>query len=187
MVVPNFGDQPRCKRLPFAAALGAPATRTARRVAGEARRLDQPFQVAGDGRAIRRAEARAEAYVVEQAFVVVEPEQQRSHELSLACIAEAPDDTIGGPQQLVFLHAGPKTRLIGQIATLGDGAVDAGPERSKPARIGAVVRDRGQAQELAATLRNRRDELLERGPPPAKRLLDAGPSTPIDQQVEHDE
>ena len=45
VIVADLGDERVAQRLPFAAALGAPAARSARCAAGEARRLDQLFQL----------------------------------------------------------------------------------------------------------------------------------------------
>ena len=78
MVVADFDDQLGPERLPFVGAPRAPAARTAWGVAGEARRLDQRLDEVGDFRAARPREARREADVIEQPFVVVQAQQQRA-------------------------------------------------------------------------------------------------------------
>ena len=50
MVVADLDDELRLERLPFGRALGRPAARAARRVAGEAGRRDQLFQLRGQRR-----------------------------------------------------------------------------------------------------------------------------------------
>ena len=52
MIVAHLDHELRLHRLPFAAALGAPAARSARRFAGEARRRDQSFEHFGQRRAL---------------------------------------------------------------------------------------------------------------------------------------
>src|SRR4051812_29657295 len=80
VVVLNFDDQLRVERFPFAAALGAPARRAARRAAGEAAALlsclAQLFDFGRQVRALLGGECRAEADVVEQSVAIIQPEQE---------------------------------------------------------------------------------------------------------------
>src|ERR1700722_906470 len=78
VVVAHLDHKLRLERLPFARALGRPAARTARRVAGETRRRDQSFQLLGQRRLVLALDARTEADVMQQALPVVQPEQQRA-------------------------------------------------------------------------------------------------------------
>jgi hypothetical protein len=74
VVVAHLDDQPRGERLPLARALGAPAAGPARRAAGETGIPFQRDHDVGDLLAIRNRETRREANMVEQSFVVVEPQ-----------------------------------------------------------------------------------------------------------------
>src|SRR5712672_2969176 len=52
MIITNFDDEFRSQRLPLSGALGAPPAGTSRRVAGEPRRLDKPFELPGQSPAV---------------------------------------------------------------------------------------------------------------------------------------
>src|SRR5688572_29205522 len=96
LVVHDFDYHLRLQRLPLGGAVGRPAARTARRVAGEPGRLDQPLQLFGPYRPILAGDRGGEADMMEQAGMVVEAEQQRSDQLVVAAVAEAADNAVGG-------------------------------------------------------------------------------------------
>src|SRR4029077_8863264 len=61
MVVADLDHELRLERLPLAGALGRPAARTARRVAGESRRRDQNLQFFGERRLVLALDRGGEA------------------------------------------------------------------------------------------------------------------------------
>src|SRR5438552_13545910 len=71
MIVTNLDDELGPERLPFAGAFGRPAAGAARRLAGEAWRLDQPFQFFRQGLAFARLDVRGEPDVIEEPLPVV--------------------------------------------------------------------------------------------------------------------
>ena len=79
MIITNFDDELRSQRLLLSGALGAPPAGTSRRVAGEARRLDKPFELPGQRPAVEVVQCRGKPDVIELAFAVVEAEQQGAH------------------------------------------------------------------------------------------------------------
>src|SRR4029077_8378516 len=109
MVVLHLDDQFGLQRLPLCTALGGPATRSARRVAGEAWTAAQLLQLARQGGALIVTDRRGEADVVEQSLLVVEAEQQRSHQTLAGRVAKAADDAVGRAQALDLEH-GPLAR-----------------------------------------------------------------------------
>ena len=104
MVEPHFHHQFRTQWLPLAAALRAPAARTTRRVAGEARRLAQRLQTLGQRSTFTIGDRRCEADVVELAVLVIETEQQRPDLGPIGKIAEATDDAVGSAHSLHLHH-----------------------------------------------------------------------------------
>jgi hypothetical protein len=78
MIITDLDDEFRTQRLPFAAALRAPSAGTAGCIAGETGRLDETFELLGQGPAIEVVKRRGKADMVELAFIIVEAEQQRS-------------------------------------------------------------------------------------------------------------
>src|SRR5262249_58526298 len=93
-------------------ALGRPAARAAGLVAGEAGRRDQLFEFLGQRRLLARLDGRGEADVMQQAVVVVEPEQQRADHLPALIVAEAADHAVGAAVLLDLDHAGPLARAV---------------------------------------------------------------------------
>src|SRR5689334_716728 len=89
VVVLHLRHQRRPQRLPLGRTLRAPAARSARRAAGEPRRLDQRLDELGDPLPILLAKARGEPDMVEEPLVVIEPEQQRADELAPLAVAKS--------------------------------------------------------------------------------------------------
>ena len=85
MVILHFDDELRIERFPFAGALRAPPTRPARRLAGKAAALLNRLAKLLDPRcqifALLLSERRTETDVMQQAVIVVEPQQQRPQRL----------------------------------------------------------------------------------------------------------
>ena len=106
LVVADLDDQLRRERLPFAGTLGAPAAGAARRAPGEARRFAQRLQAPLSAPVCPRPRGRGIADMVQHArLIVIEAEQERSDKRRVLAVTKAADDTIGGLQQFVFLHA----------------------------------------------------------------------------------
>src|SRR5262249_23299618 len=119
----DFDHQLGGERLPFAGALGRPAARPARRVAGEAGRLDQALELLRQRVAFTRADAGRKSDVMQQSVVVIEPEQQRAHGLAVRAVAEAADHAIGAAIVLDLLYGGALARPVCAVALFGDDAV----------------------------------------------------------------
>src|SRR5687767_11524311 len=83
MVVLHLDHQLWRQWLPLGRSFGAPAAWTAGGLAGKSRLSDQLFDLRGQSFPVFIPDARPEADVVEQALVVVKPEQQRADQLSL--------------------------------------------------------------------------------------------------------
>src|SRR5258705_7772819 len=112
------------QRLPFARALGRPAAWPARRVAGEAGRRDEVLELGGQRRLLLPWDARGEADMMQQAVIVIEPEQQRAdHRLSFV-VAKAADHAVGAAIVLDLPHGGAVARAVFELAALGDDAVE---------------------------------------------------------------
>src|SRR5690348_343516 len=103
MIVTNFDNELRPERLPFARALGRPAARAARRLAGETGRLDQALEFLGQRPSIVRLDVRREADVIEQALVVVKAEQERADHVHAFAVPEPTDHAIGAAEVLDLL------------------------------------------------------------------------------------
>src|SRR5687767_8382326 len=88
VIVAHLDDQLRRQRLPLGRPRRAPATRTARRLTGEARRLHEFLEALRDRLLLGVRDVRREADVVQQPRAVVQPEQQRAHVRSLRRVAE---------------------------------------------------------------------------------------------------
>lgn len=91
MVETNLDDQFRLHRLPFSAALRAPAAQAARCLAGEAQPTSQRLELRRERRAVFIGDGRCEADMIELPLIVVETEQQRSNLSFAVQIAEATD------------------------------------------------------------------------------------------------
>src|SRR3954470_19685155 len=76
MIVADLDHQLRLERTPLCRALGGPAARPARRVAGESGLADQFFKPVGESWLLLRLERRSEADMMQQAMIIIEPEQQ---------------------------------------------------------------------------------------------------------------
>ena len=120
----NFDHQPGSERLPLRGTSGAPAAGASGGFAREAGGLDQLLQFPGQGKAIVLVDRRGEADVIELAFVVVETQQERADQRLRFEIAEASDYAVGGALFLDLLHPGALAGLVGQIAALGDYAIE---------------------------------------------------------------
>ena len=94
MVIADLDDQLRPQGLPFARAFGAPSAGTTWCIAGKTGRLDQPLELLGQPRAVEIVQRSGKADMVELARVIVETEQKRADEASLALVAELADDAI---------------------------------------------------------------------------------------------
>src|SRR5579862_3637344 len=77
------------ERLPLQRMFGAPTTWTSRRFAGESWRLDELLQFVGERGTLLVVNRRAKTHVIEQAFLVVQTEKQRSDLLRFLEVAEA--------------------------------------------------------------------------------------------------
>jgi len=73
VVVAEF-DELRSQWHPLACALGIPSAGAARRIAGEAGRGNEPFEVTGQSLAIEIVQCRSKADMVELASVIIEAE-----------------------------------------------------------------------------------------------------------------
>src|ERR1700727_1665580 len=100
MVESHFDYKLGPKWLPFAAALRAPPTRTARCFARESRRATKLFKFSCQSGAVRVRYRRGKADVVELAISIVKSQQQRTHLSALARIAESADNAIRRPEPL---------------------------------------------------------------------------------------
>src|SRR5581483_12102969 len=144
MVVADFDHELRFQRTPLRRALGRPAAGAARRIAGEAGRGDQRFQLVGKRKLLVALDGGGEADMVQQAGVVVEAQQQRADDLSVSDlvgrVAEAANDAIGAAEFLDLLHAVAFSGLVGQVAALGNHAVEAVAGTRQPFLRSSVAR-----------------------------------------------
>src|SRR5258708_7897978 len=85
------------KWLPFAAALGAPPTRTARCFAPEPGRAAKLFQFSCQSGPVRVGYRRGKPHVVEFAISIEKSDQQRTDLSALVPIAEPADNAIRRP------------------------------------------------------------------------------------------
>ena len=104
VVVSDLDHQLRLERLPFAAALRAPAAGPARRLAGETWRGPQSAKLSSQRRPLVIGDRRGKADVVQQAPRVVEAQQQGADFRPAAQISKASNHAIGGPQALDLDH-----------------------------------------------------------------------------------
>src|SRR3954471_6641962 len=123
MIVADLHHMLRLERLPLRRTLGRPATRPARRLAGEAWRRDIALELLGQLRLVVARDVRREADVIELAAVVVEAEQQRADHGLAFVVAEATDHAVGAAVILDLLHAVAVARAVRHIASLGDDAI----------------------------------------------------------------
>src|ERR1700722_12064873 len=86
--------------------------------------------------------------MIEQAFLVVEAEQQRSDDRLFFKIAKTSDDAIGGALAFDFLHAGALTALVGQVEAFGDDSVERGAHLKPFAGFGEIFGDWGETNEF---------------------------------------
>ena len=70
---------------------------------------------------------------MQQAFVVIEPEQQRADKFSSERIPESTDDAVGRAQTLHLHHAVAIAALIRQVETLGDDSIHIAAGAGEPA------------------------------------------------------
>ena len=76
----HFHNQLGVQRLPLHGVLGAPATGPPGSFSSESRRLDYFLQLSRQRQTLIRLDRRAEADVIEQSLVVIEAQQQRTHQ-----------------------------------------------------------------------------------------------------------
>src|ERR1700704_1464524 len=137
VVVADLDHELRLERHPFAGTFGRPAAPAARLVAGEAGLPDQLFELFGQRRLFARLDGGGEADMGEQGRPVIEPEQQRAHDLLAFVVAEAADPAVGAAIILDLLHAAAVAGRIGDVAALGDDAVERRADPLEPAfRLG---------------------------------------------------
>src|SRR5215210_2459859 len=102
MIVLHFCYQFRGEGFPLSAALRAPPARPARPVTRKARLLDELLELLRKRRLFFRFDVRREADMVQQTFVVVQAEQERTDQPLLGAVAKAADDTFCGAHALEF-------------------------------------------------------------------------------------
>src|SRR5262249_34880724 len=101
VVVADLDDEHGVERLPLSRPFRGPARRPSGGAPREAGRLHERLELLRQLGLLLGLEARAEADVVEDPFVVVEPEEERPHERRLLrAVAEAADDAVGCPHPL---------------------------------------------------------------------------------------
>src|SRR5262249_52503415 len=158
VVVADFHHELRLERLPLGRALGRPAARPARRVAGEAGRGDQFFQARGQRRLVFAADRGREAHVVQQAGLVIEPEQERADDVLALVVTEAADHAVGAAVVLDLLHGAPLARVVGEVAPLGDDAVKRRADALEPLPgFRQLRRCRRQADAIAVVKKSPRE------------------------------
>src|SRR5262245_9528845 len=122
-----------------------------------------------------------------QKAVVVEPQQQRSDHGFSFVVAEAADHAVGAAVVLDLLHAGALARLVGQIAALGDDAVETRADAFQPAfRIAELRRRRRQPDALGAPAIPA-EKAFQRGTPFLERATSQQRAIGIDQEIENDQ
>src|SRR5438552_5658315 len=165
VIVTDLAHEPWRQRLPLRVASSAPATGTAGSAAGEARRLDERLQHGLERAALGHGEARAEADVVQQSGVVVEPEEQRADLAARLRVAEAAHHAVDRAHALDLAHGRSLPGRVGRVRALGHNAVEpARAELGEPAtRQRTVGGDGGEPQRPIR--RHVREELLEPSPP----------------------
>src|SRR6266436_5753294 len=102
MIVAYLDNNFWTDRLPFAAALGAPATRTAWRTAGESRWFTQCFEFSRERGPLAGFERGREPDVMKQTILTVETEEQRTENFFAARIAKSTDHAIGAANLFDF-------------------------------------------------------------------------------------
>src|SRR5688572_12773274 len=89
--------------------------------------------------------------MVQDAPVIVESEQERSHDARFLGVTKSADDTIGGAPRLDFHHGGPLAGGIRLVESLRDDAVEGFPHGTKPFLRGRkLCRRRRQANGAAS-------------------------------------
>jgi hypothetical protein len=132
-------------------------------------------------------QARRESHVMEQAGLVVEAEQERAHRALAGRLPEATDHAVRGAPALDLLHASPGPRLVGQVAPLGDHAVEGDAGILEPApRHRQVRRHRRQLDPRPAAQMAPR-EGLEEAPALGERPSEEARAVRPRQEVEDDE
>ena len=163
-VVPHLDHQLRLHRHPLHRAPRRPATRTARRVAGETAAL-QLFQLRRQRLAVERPQRRGEADMVEPARLAIQAEQQRPDFLLAALggrgVAEAADDAVGAAQVLDLEH-GALAWPVGFVETLGDDAIQRSAAGLAQPFAGIGKASRLGRQPQFFDLAERRKETLQR-------------------------
>src|SRR5688572_10573836 len=187
VVVADFDDELGVERLPFGAALRAPAARAAGRVAGEAGRLDELLEPLRERGLVLGADRRAEADVVEQAPVVVEPEQQRADERAVGAVTEAADDAVGRAHALDLDHALTVAGLVGQVEALGDHPVERRADAGEPLARGLDVVGLGRQDDAVVALEVLAREVFEPRAPRGQRLGGERLAGLVGEEVEHDQ
>ncbi len=70
--------------------------------------------------------------MMEQPAFIIQSEQQGPHGFLALIVTEAADDAVCRSEVFNFLHAQAIARLIGQVPTLGDDAVETRTDLSQP-------------------------------------------------------
>ena len=147
VIVAHLDHQFGLERLPLSGALGRPAARAARGLAGEARsRLSGLRAAAVSAARSRSAKPDVNPTWSSRPVLIVEAEQQRADLAAVRAVAEAADHAIGAAQPLDLQH-GPLAGLVSAVEPLGHHAVEGAARCVEPAlRCVAVARVGRQAQ-----------------------------------------
>ena len=125
MIVADLDDQHRIQPLPLRRPRRRPPAWTARCKTGEALASCEFLQLRRDPFPFVGRQTRRESHVMQDPIVVIEAEQQRSHDLALGRVSEAADHAIRGPLALDLLHCRPFAARIGNVQAFGHHAVGA--------------------------------------------------------------
>src|SRR5687768_4325319 len=181
MVVADLHHNPRLQQLPSGQPIRRPPAWPSRRGSGEAGRGDQRLQLSCQRGLVLSTDGRREADMMQEAGVIVQPEQQGSHNTLAFIEAEAADHAVRTAITLDLLHAAPVARAVFHVRSLGDHAIEttAGllepvPCFHRPAGGRGQTNARGFATVLA-------HECFERRTPGRQRLPDQRTAVVIDQ------
>src|SRR5262245_34965932 len=184
MIIADLDHEFGTERLAVGRALGAPAAGAARRIAGEARRLDQALEHPGQLGALATRQGRGETDMVESAGVVVEAEQQRADLPACPLIAKAADDAVRRSDVLHLEH-GALAGAVGGVHALGDHPIEiaAGGAEPFPGLLD-IGGDRRQAEDGGT---GGEVELLESAAALDERLVEQAFTIAAHQAIEKDE
>src|SRR5260370_10897106 len=120
MIVADFDNNFWTDRFPFAAALGAPATRTARRAAAESRWFTQCFEFSRERGSLAGFERGREPDVMKQTIVTVQTEEQGAENFFAARITKSTDHAIGAANLFDFHRRSALARGVGGVDLFSD-------------------------------------------------------------------